>query len=306
LLAYLKNFIIIDTQKLEAKFMAIDSAVGSTADTYDFEKMYKIAAEYDTREDYAHSIPLLEEGRRHHHPASISLLAYSYLDGHGVPKDGEKAVALFQEAAEGGDIKAMNELIIEYIVGRSVPIDHNKVNLWRLKKVAQLRKNAEQGDVSAMPKLGKMYEDGKGVARSSEIAVQWYRKAADLGNAEGAYSLSECYARGRGVPENEEEAIRLHRKAADLGHVTANFEEGLAYHCVVFRPSQNRAAFETTSGYKVDRREARRHYLRAAHLGNRFKIIRKTFFQVPVFDPPADHEMSLPCGKPGVRAPIKI
>jgi TPR repeat protein len=41
-----------------------------------------------------------------------------------------------------------------------------------------LRPLADQGNATAQPSLGAMYEKGQGVSPDASIAVSWYRKAA--------------------------------------------------------------------------------------------------------------------------------
>jgi TPR repeat protein len=56
--------------------------------------------------------------------------------------------------------------------------------------------------------------------------MQWYRKAADAGSAEGAENLGTGYLRGRGVPKSYEQAVVWFRKGAevddenDVGRIT--------------------------------------------------------------------------------------
>ncbi len=41
---------------------------------------------------------------------------------------------------------------------------------------------AQQGDRDAQYRLGSLYRSGRGVAKSHEKAVQWFRKAAEAGH----------------------------------------------------------------------------------------------------------------------------
>jgi TPR repeat protein len=77
---------------------------------------------------------------------------------------------------------------------------------------------AHQGDVSAMANLGVMYEHGKGVEQSYKRALEYYEQAADLGFAEAQYNLGRMYATGEGVLKNETKAHALWTLAAAQGH----------------------------------------------------------------------------------------
>ena len=74
--------------------------------------------------------------------------------------------------------------------------------------VETLLDKAKQGDVISMLELGKCYFRGKdGYARSYKDAVLWFRKAAKKGNAEAQFRLGRCYEDGRGVKQSNSEAI---------------------------------------------------------------------------------------------------
>ena len=47
--------------------------------------------------------------------------------------------------------------------------------------VDELKRNAEQGDATAQNNLGFCYEDGRGVSKDLNEAIEWYRKAAQQG-----------------------------------------------------------------------------------------------------------------------------
>ena len=66
--------------------------------------------------------------------------------------------------------------------------------------IAELRRQAEQGDAEAQSNLGSMYATGRGVPQDEAEAVRWYRLAAEQGLAVGQSNLGSMYAEGRGVP----------------------------------------------------------------------------------------------------------
>ena len=80
---------------------------------------------------------------------------------------------------------------------------------------------AEQGDATAQYNLGKMYDEGRGVAQDYYEAVKWYRLSAEQGDAAGQYNLGLMYEYGRGVPQDYTQAMRCYRQAADQGHKRA-------------------------------------------------------------------------------------
>ena len=77
---------------------------------------------------------------------------------------------------------------------------------------------AKQGISQAQFSLGFMYETGRGVMRSDEKAVQWYRKAAQQGEPKAQCNLGVMHDRGSGgVHQNDALATRYYRAAAEQG-----------------------------------------------------------------------------------------
>ena len=62
---------------------------------------------------------------------------------------------------------------------------------------------ADQGDADAQAQLGFMYEQGRGVVKSYDLAVHWYVCAAEQGHTAAQYLLGLMYAKGRGVQRND-------------------------------------------------------------------------------------------------------
>ena len=91
------------------------------------------------------------------------------------------------------------------------------------------RKAADRGDARAQFMLGYCYDKGNGVPQSNEEAVKWYRKSADQGNAMAQNNLGVCYETGNGVPQSNEEAVKWYRKSADQGHAYGQFMLGACY-----------------------------------------------------------------------------
>jgi TonB family protein len=112
---------------------------------------------------------------------------------------------------------------------------------------------AEQGDPVAQRDLGKMYADGRGVAKDDVSAVQWYRKSAEQGFAGGQVSLGYMYETGRGVAKDEVEAVEWYRKAAERGDAVGQANLGYMH--------------ETGRGVAKDEVEAVQWYRRAAEQG---------------------------------------
>ena len=118
---------------------------------------------------------------------------------------------------------------------------------------AELRVRADQGNADVQFNLGRMYQNGQGVAKDEVEAVKWYRKAADQGDANAQYNLGNMYRTGQGVAKDEVEAVKWFRKAADQGDARAQFNLGLMY--------------DTGQGVAKDEVEAVKWYRKAADQG---------------------------------------
>jgi len=73
---------------------------------------------------------------------------------------------------------------------------------YRRNHVADIAREANHGKADAQFILGRMYQQGIGVAKDGAKAVEWYRKAADQGQAAAMSSLGLAYADGLGVPRS--------------------------------------------------------------------------------------------------------
>ncbi len=103
---------------------------------------------------------------------------------------------------------------------------------WALAQdpIAELRRQADQGNADAQYQLGLMYDFGEGVPEDDATAVRWYRLAAEQGHAETEFRLGSIYAVGIGVPQDEAESGRWYRLAAEHGHSGAQASLGTWYY----------------------------------------------------------------------------
>jgi serine/threonine protein kinase len=122
----------------------------------------------------------------------------------------QAAVALFRQAADLGDTRAMEDLGEIFIEGNVVDKNEKEAEKW-------FRKGADQGNTSSMLSLGGMYELGNGVEQSDKQAANWYRRAADAGNPAAMFNLGRFYEEGTGVARDVAKAKELYQKAAALG-----------------------------------------------------------------------------------------
>ena len=80
-----------------------------------------------------------------------------------------------------------------------------------------LRQSAELGFVWAQLFYGRFLCKGIGTALDPASAVGWFHKAADQNCAEAFYELGVCYENGEGVERDFDQAIEWYRKAVAGG-----------------------------------------------------------------------------------------
>ncbi|MBI5154776.1 sel1 repeat family protein, partial [Candidatus Poribacteria bacterium] len=85
--------------------------------------------------------------------------------------------------------------------------------------LAELWWSAENGDPTAMVKLGKIFLDGEIVDRDVTAAIDWFEKAAAARDGEAWFTLGMMHREGDGVPKDEYEAAYFFEKAAEAGHI---------------------------------------------------------------------------------------
>jgi len=102
-------------------------------------------------------------------------LGFMYYHGEGVPQDDKRAVALFEQAAEAGDIESAANLGKMYEYGMSVVQDDARAAQW-------YRKAAELGDPTSQFNASIMYYKGRGVERDVVEAAKWWTLAMSHGD----------------------------------------------------------------------------------------------------------------------------
>lgn len=87
---------------------------------------------------------------------------------------------------------------------------------------------AEQGEATAQYVLATLYNNGQGVEKNSQKAVEWYRKSAEQNNDLAQYSLGVMYEFGDvGLEKNQEEAKKWYTLAAENGNYFAQNKLGM-------------------------------------------------------------------------------
>jgi TPR repeat protein len=114
------------------------------------------------------------------------------------------------EAAEQGDVEAMNSLGVLFAANARVASDYSMALYW-------FQRAVDAGSVSAMHNMAHMYLRGLGVARDYANAFRWFRRAADGGNASAMHSVAAMAENGLGTGRDLPLARSMYHKAAESG-----------------------------------------------------------------------------------------
>ncbi|MEZ0223559.1 MAG: tetratricopeptide repeat protein [Alphaproteobacteria bacterium] len=88
---------------------------------------------------------------------------------------------------------------------------------------------AESGDKLAHNNIGIMYVAGHGVSKDYNEAMKWFQKGAALGSLGAIDNIGEMYGRGIGVQQNYAEAFKWFHQAAEFGYGAAKSKVGQLY-----------------------------------------------------------------------------
>lgn len=86
------------------------------------------------------------------------------------------------------------------------------------------KREATKGDLSALVRLGILYENEASGQQDFAEALSCYMKAAAKGDSEGQLRLGRCYEEGRGVPQSESTAVQLYTAAAENSNPIAHYK----------------------------------------------------------------------------------
>jgi TPR repeat protein len=95
--------------------------------------------------------------------------------------------------------------------------------------IAELRKDAEQGNERAQYELGCCYNGERGLQRDPAEAAKWWGMAAANGMADAQYCLGLSYCLGDGVPKDPALAAKWLKRAAEQDHMDAQYFLALSY-----------------------------------------------------------------------------
>lgn len=117
-------------------------------------------------------------------------LAFLNAEAHfeGLTPDYAEAEKWFTKAAEQNAGDAQFRLG-NFYNNYKTPPDHGKGFIW-------LKRAADNGHRVAMFDLGRMFMDGKGVAKNTALGLEWLKRAADSDLLQAQMTLAEIYSTG--------------------------------------------------------------------------------------------------------------
>ncbi len=134
----------------------------------------------------------------------------------------QKALNLWQNLAEQGDVNSQVNIGEMYARGLGVTRNATKALEW-------FKKAAAQGSATAEFNLGEMYGYGHGIPVDHKRSIEWYRKAAQQGHTSARYKLGAKYFKGEGVAMDYLMAYAWMDMAAKQGSgLAANYRDLIA------------------------------------------------------------------------------
>lgn len=109
------------------------------------------------------------------------------MEGKGGPKDAAKAMELYQKAADGGHIGALNVLGLAHRDGVGVAKDFAKARSY-------FETSASKGNPVGLYELGRMFEEGRTVAKDLAKAHLYYNLAGARSHPAAAEALKRVAA----------------------------------------------------------------------------------------------------------------
>lgn len=143
-------------------------------------------------------------------PVGQSGLGIMYLQGKGVPKDTDKALKYFTQAADQGWVDGQLQLGNMYYSGIGVKRDFKLANKY-------FNLASQSGHVLAFYNLGQMHASGVGMMRSCPTAVELFKNVAERGK--WAERLMVAYQDYRAYKFDE--AFMQYTLLAELGYEVA-------------------------------------------------------------------------------------
>lgn len=146
-------------------------------------------------------------------------LSSVYREAEIMPENPQLAFYWANIAADNGSVQAQIDVAYDYFEGYGTYKDIN-IGLEKLTNFA------DDGNTTAMLKLGCLYRDGRYVAQDIDRAIYWYKCAEARGDAESTNCLGQIYCRNLMKPE---QGFEYYLKAANMGLSLAQVNVAMCY-----------------------------------------------------------------------------
>ncbi|MDR0845998.1 MAG: sel1 repeat family protein [Lactobacillales bacterium] len=194
-------------------------------DTDNGEIMLERGNELYDVEDYEAAFECYQKSAEEGNSDAVAKLAWMYVTGRGVEKDGVKSFELNQKAAELGSRMGKTNLAIAYRDAADV-VEQDLEKAFQL-----LKESAEEGHSNGQWNLATMYRKGLGTDIDYDKSFYWIKQIAEREVFAGAvYDLAEHYEEGLGTKKDEIKANFYYALAHALdGDAECQSDIGFAY-----------------------------------------------------------------------------
>ncbi|MEZ5667940.1 MAG: hypothetical protein R3F55_11005 [Alphaproteobacteria bacterium] len=168
----------------------------------------------------AEGVEWLERSIALGNPRAMVSLADALQNGAAGTFDPERAMTLYKEAIDYGDLTAHYQIGVAYATGLATKIDFDAA-------MDHYRLAAAAGSADAAAELGLAYATGAFVEQDPQQAFDWLRRAADAGNVPAMIYIANLIAMDVLPGFSKDDAIDWLTRAAETGDIDAQFQLAL-------------------------------------------------------------------------------
>ncbi len=208
-------------QRLQQDILSLEyeedqlAEIQSRAENGDAEAQYILGAYNYMNYQYKKAEEWLRLAAEQGYAYAQTMLANQYIHGYGVEVDYDEAFTWALRAAEQGDGLGQTLAGCCYAYGWGVDINLEEAAKW-------YSLAADQNEALAINNLGSLYFDGTGgVKQSYAEALRLFMQSYDLGCPIAAYNIACMYQNGVGVEKDTDLALEWCRIAAEGGYAPA-------------------------------------------------------------------------------------
>lgn len=214
----------IDPQNGPYKYFNI---LKQTADNGGCEAMYRLHEKYrdgqGTEIDLGKAITYLQKAVDGEHPEACFRMAFYCMNGeYGVEKDQQRAIKLWEVAADkGNSVVAMENIAFSYESGNGAEKNIDLAIHW-------FERAAKENSDRAFANLEALYTKRDPINGDRDFFV-FVKQLADDGVLAAMHRMSHLYEIGKGTKQNDTEARRYLNEAVSHNYPPAQFTSGLNY-----------------------------------------------------------------------------